>query len=100
MIATAQHPQTIERTLEVECARVGTQLVQARPALAELLRRRQNGAVLFWGTSYYPMVAYRDDLTLEQRAAHVRFLLAKLAAPGASGLLHDRSLMIYSPEFA
>jgi len=47
-----------------------------------------------------PIILYREDLSLEQRAKHVRYLLARLREPwGGALLLQDPALLLDSPEY-
>lgn len=91
-------PSTTEAALELECGQMLVTLKPSGPA-GEGMRARRSGACLCQPFGD-PIILYREDLSVEQRAKHVRYLLARLREPwGGALLLQDPALMLDSPEY-
>jgi hypothetical protein len=100
MTTTDLYPTSTAGALERECASMGVTLKPSTPGLREAMTSLRSGARLCqpWNE---PIIFWRDDLPLGQRAGHVRFLLARLREPWAgAALLQDPALALDSPEFA
>ncbi len=91
-------PTTTQRALEVECGQMSVALKPSGSA-SEGMRACRSGACLCQPLGD-PIILYREDLSLEQRAKHVRYLLARLREPwGGALLLQDPALMLHSLEY-
>ncbi len=92
-------PSTTETALEVECSQMQVALKPSGPA-GDGMRARRSGACLCQPFGDGPIILYREDLSVEQRAKHVRYLLARLREPwGGALLLQDPALLLDSPEY-
>ncbi len=93
-------PVSPAQALVSECADWGLTLRPATAGLGAALTAQRQGAVLCQPAGV-PTIWYRTDLTVDQRVAHVRFLVGKVRQPWAGAfLLQDPDLMLPSPEFA